>query len=517
MERKGISMTKKTLVLLGFILVKFLLQYHLISPEYDLHRDEYLHLDQANHLAWGYQSVPPVTSWISRIIQFLGNSVFWVKFFPALFGSLTIVVVWKAIEELKGNLFAQITGATCILFSTLLYLNMLYQPNSLDVLCWTAFYYILIKYCNSKNGKWLFICAIVFAIGFLNKYNVVFLLIGLLPAILLTRQRTVFAKREFYFAVLLALILISPNLIWQYNNSFPVFHHLKKLTEQQLVNVNRLDFLKGQALFFFGSLFVIVPSIFALLFYKPFKIYRFYFWSLVFTLGVFIYFKAKSYYAIGLYPVYIAFGSVYLADILATGWKKYFKPVAIALPVLIFIPFAGIIFPDKSPQLIVEHAKPYKDLGLLRWEDGKDHSLPQDFADMLGWKELAGKVERICDALPIDENIFILCDNYGQAAAINYYTENNRINAVSFEADYINWFDLEIEKKIDNFIRVKGFEGSKDEMDTTSPFFGTSLVADSITNHFAREYKTTIFVFTKPKIDINQRLRKEADGIKNYR
>src|SRR6478609_317061 len=101
-------MTKKTLILIAFIIVKFLLQYSLISNDYDLQRDEYLHLDQANHLAWGYLSVPPVTSWISTIIKLLGNSVFWIKFFPALFGALTILVVWKTIEELKGNLFALI-------------------------------------------------------------------------------------------------------------------------------------------------------------------------------------------------------------------------------------------------------------------------------------------------------------------------------------------------------------------------------------------------------------------------
>src|SRR6478735_10558198 len=98
-------MTKKTLILLGFVLLKFLLQYILFNPYYDLHRDEYLHLDQANHLAWGYLSVPPVTSWISYIIQLLGNSLFLIRFFPALFGALTIVLVWKAIQELNGNLF----------------------------------------------------------------------------------------------------------------------------------------------------------------------------------------------------------------------------------------------------------------------------------------------------------------------------------------------------------------------------------------------------------------------------
>ena len=40
-------MTKKNLILLGFFIAKFLLQYYLIIPIYDLHRDEYLHLDQA--------------------------------------------------------------------------------------------------------------------------------------------------------------------------------------------------------------------------------------------------------------------------------------------------------------------------------------------------------------------------------------------------------------------------------------------------------------------------------------
>ena len=117
-------MTKKTIFLIGFIILKFVLQYVLINPEYELQRDEFLHLDQAHHLAWGYTSIPPVTSWISGIILLLGNSLFWIRFFPALFGALTIAVVWKAIEALQGNLFALILGATCVLLSALLRLNL---------------------------------------------------------------------------------------------------------------------------------------------------------------------------------------------------------------------------------------------------------------------------------------------------------------------------------------------------------------------------------------------------------
>lgn len=167
-------------------------------------------------MAWGYLSIPPVTSWISYVIQFFGNSIFWIRFFPALFGALTILIVWKTIEELKGNLYALVLGATCVLLSVLLRVNFLFQPNSLDILCWTAFYYSLVKYFNKEEQKWLFIAAVIFAIGFLNKYNMVFLLIGLIPAVVLSDRRKVFGQGRLYYAVLLSFLLVSPNLYWQY-------------------------------------------------------------------------------------------------------------------------------------------------------------------------------------------------------------------------------------------------------------------------------------------------------------
>ena len=505
-------MTKKTILLLGFIIAKFVLQSILISPEYELQRDEFLHLDQANHLAWGYISVPPVTSWISSIILFLGNSLFWIRFFPALFGALTLFIVWKAIEELKGNTFALLLGATSVLFSALLRLNGLYQPNSLDVLCWTGFCFILIKYAKTENPKWFYIGMIILAFGFLNKYNIIFLLIGLFPALLLTKK-SVFKDKNFYFSIVLFLLLILPNLIWQYNNNFPVYHHMQVLAKTQLVNVNRWDFLKDQIFFFIGSLFVIGVALYSLLFYSSFKKYRFFFWTLIFTLLVFTYLKAKSYYAMGLYPIYIAFGAVYLETLLKSDWKKYLQPVAILIPILVFIPISKILFPNKSPNYILNHSEIYKKYGLLRWEDGKDHTLPQDYADMLGWKELAHKTDSIYATLPASQQTLILCDNYGQAGAINYYTKKN-ISAVSFSADYINWFQLD--KKYVNLIRVKTLEDEDQELKETGPFFAKSYKAGSVTNTFAREYGTAIFVFENANIDINQRIKKEIDAEKNY-
>lgn len=155
----------------------------------------------------------------------VGHSVFWIKFFPALFGALTLAAVWKGIEVLGGNLYALVLGALAVTLSVIMRINILYQPNSFDILCWTFLCFSFIKYISSNNNKWLWIAAITFAIGFLNKYNIVFLLLGFLPAILLTRHRTIFKNPQFYLAVALSLVLISPNLIWQYQNNFPVVHH----------------------------------------------------------------------------------------------------------------------------------------------------------------------------------------------------------------------------------------------------------------------------------------------------
>ena len=136
-------------------------------------------------------------------------------------------------------------------------------------------------------------------------------------------------------------------------------------------------------------------------------------------------------------------------------------------------------------------------------------------ADMLGWKELAYKIDSINSSMPAQRHTLILCDNYGQAGAINYYTQNKNIAAVSFSADYINWFKLD--KKYNNLIRVKTLESKDAELKETSPFFDTAYIAGSITNTFAREYGTTIFVFLKANVDINEWLRIEINKVKNYK
>jgi hypothetical protein len=502
---------KNNTILLCFIILKFSVHYFLIAPGYDLQRDEFLHLDQANHLAWGYTSVPPVISWISFLIKTLGNSVFWIKFFPALFGVLTIVVVWKAIEELKGNLFALLLGATCITFSVLFRVNMLYQPNSLDVLCWTALYYFVLKYINGYHIKWIYLIAVIFAIGFLNKYNIAFLILGILPAVILTSERKVFTRKHLYFAVGLAFLIILPNLMWQFNNNFPLIHHFKELSETQLHHVRRWNFVRAQFLFFPGSFLVILIGLYALVRDKKLKKYLLFFWSFFITLGIFLLLKAKDYYVIGIYPIYFAFGSAYISKIMTNKYARIIRPILVIGIIVLFIPMFNVVFPNKSPQYIAEHPEKYRAYGMLTWEDGKEQELPQDFADMLGWKELAEKVDSTYRNIPNNKSTLVLCDNYGQAGAINYYSKTG-IRAVSFSADYIDWFDFN--KDYQNLIRVTGAWEKDNEIKKTSSAFHKSTIVDSVTNPYSRERGTAILLFMEAKININEALKSEVDKVK---
>ncbi|WP_316837892.1 glycosyltransferase family 39 protein [Pedobacter nutrimenti] len=504
-------MSKKSIVLWSFILLKFIIQYFVIHPVYDLQRDEFLHLDLGKHLAWGYTSVPPLTSWTSWLMLSSGHTLFWLKFFPALYGALTTWVVWKIIEELKGNWFALILGAIATTFSILFRINSLYQPNSLDYLCWTLLYYTLIKYTNTQHRNWLFAAAVAFAIGFLNKYNILFLVFGLFPALLLGEQRKWFLKKDFYLFLALALLLISPNLIWQFQHHLPVIKHMAELRATQLVNMNRMDLFKDQLLFFAGADFVMIAGLIALIIYPPFRPHRFVLFSYIFTLLIFSYFQAKSYYAIGLIPVLLGFGTVYLEQLCSKGWTRRLRPVAIVLPLVVFPSFAKRTLPLYSPEEIIKKQATDKKFGVSRWEDGKDHPLPQDYADMLGWRELAEKVDRVYGGVADKKHILVICDNYGEAGAINFYSRYKNIDAVSFNADYKNWFDLD--KNYDTVISIKENslpnQGNPDE----KVLFHKITVMGSIENPYAREKGTYILLLEEPKTDINLLLRKRIASL----
>jgi Dolichyl-phosphate-mannose-protein mannosyltransferase len=478
-------------ILLLLVAVKLVLQYLLVNPVYELHRDEFLYLNQADHLAFGYISVPPLSAFISKLIFLLGGSMFWIKFFPALFGTLTIVFTWLIIESLAGSLFSKILASCALVFSPLMRINILYQPNSFDILVWTIIFYLLIKFIQSEKAKWLWFLSVLVAAGFYNKYNLLFLLTGLVIGFIFTYQRKIFKNPLFWKALIISLILLLPNIIWQIVNHFPVLQHMKVLKANQLDNNTSIGFLISQLRFFLGSLPLIAAAVVAFVSFKSFRPYRFIGISFVIVIALLAYLKSKDYYAIGIYPVIIAFGSVYIDNILSKKWRSIVLPLLIFINLGIFLFTLKLIYPVMTPAEIRQNAGAFEKLGLLRWEDGKNHNLPQDFADMLGWHEMADKSLAAFKMIPESEleNTLVICDNYGQAGALNYYNRTKMPEAYSFNTDYIYW--LPHLKKLKNILLV----GEKPDKKIIGMFKECNLVG-VVGNEYAREKNTEIYLLT---------------------
>ncbi len=473
------------------ISVKFILQYLVINPVYELHRDEFLYLNQADHLAFGYISVPPFTAFISRLIYLLGGGVFWVHFFPALFGALTIIFAWLIVESLGGSLFSKVLAAAGLTFSLLVRLNILWQPNSFDILSWTIIFYFLIKYIQSEKSIWLMLLAVIVALSFYNKYNVIFLVAGLFVGLVFTYHRKIFTNLSFWKALVLCLILLSPNIIWQVSHQFPVFQHMKVLKANQLDNNSYGGFLISQIEFFLGCLPIILAALVAFIFFKPLKPYRFIGISFVTIIILFTLMKAKGYYSIGIYPVIIALGCYYLDKALSKRWRTVIFRILLIVNLVIFILTLKLIYPILTPEQIRKNATSFEKMGLLRWEDGKNHNLPQDFADMIGWHEMANKALEAYRMIPVGEldSTLIICDNYGQAGALNYYNRGKMPEAYSFNTDYIYW--MPHLNKIKNILLI----GKKPSDQVIAAFKNFKLTGE-VENVEAREHDTKIFLLT---------------------
>ena len=501
-------MRKRGLLIL-LILLKFILQFQAIHPVYELHRDEFLHLDLGRHLAWGYQTVPPVTGFISFLIHELGSSVFWVKFFPALFGAMIIWVCWKIVEELSGSYFAAVLTSLGLIFSALLRINTLYQPNSLDFLCWTLLFYTALKYIKYKERRWLHYAALVFAVGFLNKYNIVFLLIGLIPALAFTPQRKIFRDKNLYYAAGLALILILPNLIWQVLNDFPVLWHMRTLSQTQLVNVSRAAFWMEQPLFFAGTALIILLGFVSFFSFPAFRPYRAFLIAYIITMAIFTFFRAKSYYAMGIYPVFLAFGAVYLEHLLSGPRVRLARIPVLLLPVISFLPVYDLTLPVLSPEQIMERKDRFDRLNLTRWEDGEIHDIPQDYADMLGWSELAQLVDSAYSLVDEKDQTLVHCDNYGEAGAVNFYGDPF-YEALSLNADYIKWYPLDA-FEIKHVILVSDPSDDDPERTREQKFFDEVVFIGEITHPYAREKGCRVHLLKNARISINDVLREEIN------
>lgn len=165
-------------------------------------------------------------------------------------------------------------------------------------------------------------------------------------------------------------------------------------------------------------------------------------WLYVVSLLVLLRFGGKAYYLLPAYPMLFALGAVVFERFYQGTVKKWIMPVYLSLVILgliVFLPYGLPVMPVDSLQSYVQFMGRHGFSELLRWEDGRLHNLPQEFADMFGWEEQVMAVEEIYSNLSQSDKdrCIIIAGSYGEAGAIDYYSDKyNLPGAISVSSSY---------------------------------------------------------------------------------
>jgi hypothetical protein len=475
----------------------------LILNNLEYHRDELLYFSLGMHPALGYASVPPLIGWVAWLMEHIfGCSLFAVRIFPALLGGALIVLSSELARELGGSRYASFLSALGILVSIFFMRSYgLFHPVHIEIFLWTLAIYIIIKYLNTRDDKYLIVFGIVAGVALLNKYLAGMLFAGLLAIIPFTGYRKVLERKMFWIGIAAGALIFLPNLVWQAVKGFPVFHHITELYDTQLVFMDYPLFLSEQLMMPFAGTFFTVAGLIYLLTGKKIRRFRFLAFLALFVITGLMLLKGKSYYTLGIFPLLIVSGAVAYECWLRRSVARIFFPVVI---VFITLPLVPMGLPVFNTEGLIKYfntlgEKYGIDLG-RRFEDGSIHSLPQDYADMLGWEELTSLADKAYQMAGDKASAYIYAENYGQAGAITVIGKKYRLpEAVSFSESFQYWIPGQFSPDLKSLIYINDEPG-----DDVKALFGKITLIGRISNPDAREYRTGVYLCEEPSGSFNE-------------
>lgn len=492
--------------ILIFVFIKIGLNLLAIS-HFGFHRDEFLHLVLADHMAWGYKEVPPFIALLAKIsITVFGNSVFASRIFPTICGGLIVWLTGMIVVELGGKRFAIALACLALIFSPAFAASdYLFQPVVFDQLWWVLVVWLITKYSNTSSVKYLYFIGAVIGVGLLTKYTMGFFTGALILGILVSKQRKLLLSRHIIGAALLAIIIFLPNLIWQFQHHLPVATHMKMLQEQQLDFNKPTDFIRQELIINGIALFLWLTGFIFLLF--SIRLHKFQFLAFAFILifAFYLVMNGKLYYIFGAYPMLFAAGGFGFERWLkASGYV--FRGLVIAfftIPNLLLLPLVLPVLPINQTLTFFrfDHVAP-------TWEDHKQHPLTQDYADMLGWNEMAALVAKAWQSLTPEQqkHTQIFADNYGEAGAIHHFHEQYHYpDVISLNSSFALWAPDSLNAQY--IIYVDEDNGRK--IDTFKSVMQSYRKIGQVENPLARENGTAVFIMVHPSPVLDERYMKE--------
>lgn len=399
--------------------------YLIAAPHYGYFRDELYYLACGEHPAWGYMDQPPMIAWIAWLLQHtIGTSLYALRLLPMLAHVSAIFATGLLARKLGGGRWAVFLSALSVLVTPIfLAFSHLFTMNAFDPLLWTLLAWLVVDLIQTENQKlWLWIGALV-GITLLNKYGVLFFVIGLLAGIVASPLRRSILRPWFWAGVTLSALIALPNFLWQMHWNYPFLQLIHSVREHgRDVMLPPLPYLVQQM-----QMIGIIPVLLVLLaawflISQQGRRYAVLGWGFLSVLGLMLLLKGKFYYVAPVYPVMFAIGAVFFEQLTQRRWLQWFRPVYALATLLV----GALIAPTVLPLLtITEYIAYTEKLGLQqqKFEHQPQSQLPQIYADMVGWEERVQVVATYFHSLPLEEQKItaIAAPNYGQAGAVDLY------------------------------------------------------------------------------------------------
>ena len=401
-----------------------LLLFHLaLLPGYGVFRDELYYMACGRHPAWGYVDHPPLVGWVAWTVrQLVGDSHLALRVVAALTAAATVFVTARIAKELGGGPFARfLAGLAAALLPISLELGSVYSMNVFDLLFWAILFWIVVRLLSGGDERLWLVFGLVAGVGLLNKISVLFLGFGLVIGLVVGRRFDVFRSRWFWAGGALAALVFLPHLVWQQVHGWPTLEFMANARRDKMVALSATGFL-GQAVLQTGvaSWLWILGLGWLLLARAAVRVRALGVLFLV-VLAVLVLTGGKPYYLAAAYAAPLAAGAVAL-ERLAAGRAFWLRPVVAVLVLgggLLLSPLARPVLPVDA---YVGYAAA---LGIGPSTDERHEigRLPQFYADMHGWREMAETVARVVRALPEEDRAkaCVFGQNYGEAGAMEYF------------------------------------------------------------------------------------------------
>jgi len=414
------------------------------NTNYGMFTDELYYIACGNHLQFGYVDHPAIAPLLTRISMLVGKSLVALRFFPALAGSLTVLLTALITYELGGSRFAAVLSSSTILFGMAFWIVFgMMGVNAFDVFFVTLSIYFFMKAIESDSINYWIAFGLSAGIGLNSKLTMLSYGFGLLVGLACTSKRRLFLSRNIWTGGLIATVMFVPFLVWQIANDWPTLEFIRNVSSGKNLVVSPSMFLSQLALGLNLFTFPLWSGGLVYLFVQRGSTTKrvLAIASAVFLLSLLVT-HSKFYYALPGMPLLLSAGSTAFSEWTASAGRTWIRPAYVALLSIL----AGIMLPFGIPILSIETVGAYaQKLGgteSIRTERNEATGIPQYYADRFGCRELVQSIASVYQSLPDSDRqeCGILGAHYSDAGAVDYFGEEFGLpEAVSRHNSYWLW------------------------------------------------------------------------------